>query len=410
MNGNTSLGLETPFDYLTAMLCEQFEVPAALVSFVHGDLAIFRSEVGLGESTLARDVSVSNILVGMGPGAYLVIEDARLHPVLKDHPMVAGYPFIRFFAGTTISNGKGEPVGAVGIMDSNPRPALTPSERASLDRVAAIAGSMLDQTTAQRLQAERLALLNMAEQMSGVGHWRFDVLSGKVTWSDEVYRIHGYAPGEVAPDYQTVLAAYHQEDAAILAEAVQQAVSTGKGYDFRLRLRPAGSEERLVETRATTEKDESGKTVAIFGVFQDVTEIVRSQERLAENEARFRLLSETSTDIIARFDTSGRFLYVSPSVKAVLGRVPEDMLGKDCSGIIPEEDLKVIRATLSTYVQAGPEAPSPRYEYRAIRTDGSLIWLEATPRAIRDETGTVVEFHDHDVTPVSHPAITRVLW
>ena len=400
MNGNASLGLETPFDYLTALLCEQFEVPAALVSFVHGDLAIFRSEVGLGESILPRDVSVSNILVGMGPGAHLVIEDARLHPVLKDHPMVAGHPFIRFFAGTTISNGKGEPVGAVGIMDSKPRPALTPPERASLDRVAAIAGSMLDQTTAQKLQAERLELLNLAEQMSGVGHWRFDVLSGEVTWSDEVYRIHGYEPGEVTPDYQIVMADYHPDDAGVLAEAVQRAIATGEGYDLRLRLQPAGREERLVETKATTEQDESGKTLAMFGVFQDVTEAVRSQERLAESEARFRLLSERSTDIIARFDTSGLFLYVSPSVKAVLGRTPEEMLGKDCSGFILEDDLKVIRATLIAYVQAGPEAPSPRYEYRAIRTDGSLIWLEATPRAIRDDSGTVVEFHDHvrDIT------------
>ena len=99
---------------LVAWSIEQFQVPAALVSFVHGELAIFRSEVGLGESALPRNVSVSNILVGMGPGAHFVVEDARVHPVLKDHPMVAGHPFIRFFAGTTVSNGNGEPVGAVG--------------------------------------------------------------------------------------------------------------------------------------------------------------------------------------------------------------------------------------------------------------------------------------------------------
>ena len=58
-----------------------------------------------------------------------------------------------------------------------------------------------------------------------------------------------------------------------------------------------------------------------------------------EGEARYRLLAETATDIVARFDAKGRFLYVSPSVKAVLGREPEDMLGKDCTGIIHEDDL-----------------------------------------------------------------------
>ncbi len=400
MDKQDSLGLETPFDHLTALLCGQFDVPFGLVSFVHGDLAVFRSEVGLGESALPREVSVSNILVGMGSGAHLVIEDAQAHPVLKDHPMVAGKPFLRFFAGATVSNGNGEAVGAVGVMDSRPRPALTASELATLDHIAAIAGSMFDQTTAQRVQAERLALLKLAEQMSGVGHWRFDVLSGEVTWSDEVYRIHGFEPGAIVPDYELVLAGYHPDDAEVLASAVSQAIATGAGYAFRLRIRPPGREERLVETKAATEQDETGKTVALFGVFQDVTDAVRSQERLVESESLFRLLNETATDIIARFDPAGRFLYVSPAVKTVLGRDPEDMLGKDCSDFIPPDDLKMIRSTLRAYVEAGPEAPTPRYEYRVIRSDGSLAWLEAAPRAVRDSSGTVVEFHDHvrDIT------------
>jgi PAS domain S-box-containing protein len=400
VNQQDSLGLETPFDHLTALLCSRFEAPFGLVSFVHRDLAVFRSEVGLGESSLPRDVSVSNILVGMGPGARLTIEDAQAHPVLKDHPMVAGPPFLRFFAGVTISNSKGEPVGAAGVMDSKPRPALTESEMATLDHIAAIAGSMFDQTTAQRVQAERLALLKLAEQMSGVGHWRFDVLSGEVTWSDEVYRIHGFEPGGVVPDYELVLGAYHPDDAEVLASAVSQATETGAGYAFRLRIQPPGREERLVETKAATEQDETGRTVALFGVFQDVTDAVRSQERLAESESLFRLLNETATDIIARFDPAGRFLYVSPAVQAVLGRNPEDMLGKDCSDFIPEDDLKMIRSTLRAYVEAGPGAPTPRYEYRAIRADGSLAWLEAAPRAVRDAAGTVLEFHDHvrDIT------------
>jgi PAS domain S-box-containing protein len=400
LNRNTSLGLETPFDYLTALLCEQFEVPAALVSFVHGDLAVFRSEVGLGESALPRDVSVSNILVGMGPGAHLVIEDALLHPVLKDHPMVAGYPFMRFFAGATVSNGKGEPVGAVGIMDSKPRPALTPSERASLDRVAAIAGSMLDQTTAQRLQAERLALLNLAEQMSAVGHWRFDVLSGEVTWSDEVYRIHGLAPGEVAPDYDTVLAAYHPDDAGILAEAVRQAVSSGAGYEFRLRIQPAGREERLVETRATTEQDESGRTVAIFGVFQDVTESVRAHDRIAASEARYRLLADNATDIIATYGLDGVFSYVSPAIEVSMGYRPEDLVGQLFWQFIHPDDVDGLRAAFTAYLKAGPGAPSPRVPYRGLRKDGQTVWLEAHPMVIRDARGRPVGFQDvvRDVT------------
>ena len=400
MTRRNSLGLETPFDHLTALLCSRFEVPFGLVSFVHGDLAIFRSEVGLGESALPRSVSVSNILVGMGSGAHLVIEDAALHPVLKDHPMVAGKPFLRFFAGATVSNSKGEPVGAVGVMDSKPRSALTASELATLDRIAAIAGSMFDLTTAQRAQAEQLKLLKLAEQMSGVGNWRYDIETGEVTWSDEVYRIHGYAPREVEPSFEIVMASYHPEDAPVLAEAVSRAIATGEGYDLELRLRTPDLEERLVLTQAATEQDDRGRTVAMFGVFQDVTEAVRSKERLESSEALFRLMSETATDIIARYAPDGTFRYLSPSVEAVLGRTPGEMIGRNCTEFLHPDDLPQICDGLAACVAAGPGGKPPRLEYRAIKHDGSVVWLEASPRTVFDPNGGLLEFHDHvrDIT------------
>jgi len=395
-----SVALETPFDHLTALLCGQFEVPFALVSFVHGDLAVFRSEVGLGESALPRDVSVSNILVGMGPGAHLVIEDAALDPVLKDHPMVTGKPFLRFFAGATISNGRGEPVGAVGVMDSRPRPALTASELATLDHVAAIAGTMFDQTTTQRVQAERLALLELAEQMSGIGHWRFDVLSGDVTWSDEVYRIHGFEPGEVVPDYELVLAGYHPADAEVLASAVSRAIATGAGYALQLRIQPPGREERLVETKAATELDETGRTVALFGVFQDVTESVRAHDRTAASEARYRLLADNATDIIATYGLDGVFEYVSPSIEGAMGYRPEELVGRSFWEFMHTDDVEGLRAAFTAYLKAGPGASSPRVPYRGVRKDGQLVWLEAHPMVIRDARGRPVGFQDvvRDVT------------
>ncbi|MDO9076829.1 MAG: ATP-binding protein [Brevundimonas sp.] len=400
MAQRNSVALETPFDHLTALLCGQFEVPFALVSFVHGDLAVFRSEVGLGESALPRDVSVSNILVGMGPGAHLVIEDAALDPVLKDHPMVTGKPFLRFFAGATISNGRGEPVGAVGVMDSRPRPALTASELATLDHVAAIAGTMFDQTTTQRVQAERLALLELAEQMSGIGHWRFDVLSGDVTWSDEVYRIHGFEPGEVVPDYELVLAGYHPADAEVLASAVSRAIATGAGYALQLRIQPPGREERLVETKAATELDETGRTVALFGVFQDVTESVRAHDRTAASEARYRLLADNATDIIATYGLDGVFEYVSPSIEGAMGYRPEELVGRSFWEFMHTDDVEGLRAAFTAYLKAGPGASSPRVPYRGVRKDGQLVWLEAHPMVIRDARGRPVGFQDvvRDVT------------
>jgi len=393
--------LPTPFDRVTALVCAALDVPFGLVSVLEDDKALFRSEIGLGQSSVPRDISVSAKLVAMGPDATITILDALKDPELCGHPWVTGGPRIRFFVGATICDAAGTPIGAVGAMDVVPRDRPTPSQMALLRHAAQLAGDLFDQITARRAQAEQLSLLVLAEEMAGLGRWRFDLVSGTVVWSDQVYRIHGRDRATFDPNYADVLSDYHPEDREILAACVERAIATGQGYNLDLRLICATRGERLVTTRARTERDEAGRTAAVFGVFQDITETVRAEERLNDSEALFRMMSETATDIIARYRPDGTILYLSPSVETILGYRPEQMVGHRCREFIPPEDIAAIDAVMLSYFRAGPGATPPRYEYRAIRADGTTVWLEASPRAVWDEAGrTVLELHDHlrDVT------------
>ena len=393
--------LPTPFDRLTAVACAALDMPFGLVSVLEDDQAVFRSEIGTGQRALPRHVSVSARLAAMGPDATLVVPDALEHPELCQHPWVTGEPRIRFFAGATICDAAGSPIGAIAAMDTVPHDPPTPSQMTMLRHLARLAGELYDQVQVQRKQFEQMTLLEMAEEMAGLGRWRFDLVTRKVDWSEAVYRIHGREREAFDPSYADVLSDYHPEDREILAAHVERAVTTGEGYDLELRLVSATRGERRVITRAGTEIGEDGRPIALFGVFQDVTDIVRTQERLERSEALFREMSETATDIIARYAPDGTFLYLSPSVETIMGYRPEEMIGRRCAEFIPPEDTARVEAIVQAYLKAGPGATAPRYEYRANRKDGTTIWLEASPRAMWDETGRkVIEFHDHvrDIT------------
>lgn len=388
------------FDRLTELAAALFDAPIALVTALDDERQWFRSNRGYRADQTTAEESFCRHMVGSEAGTTLVVEDATLDLRFADNRLVT-QEGVRFYAGAVITTADGGQDGAVCVIDTVPRAAPTEAQMESLKLLARLAGQEIDHARLLRRQAKHTAMLEMAEELAGLGRWRFDLVTGKVDWSDEVYRIHGRDRATFDPDFAGVLADYHTEDREILSACVERAIATGQGYNLDLRLSLAERGERRVTTRARTDIDETGKPVALYGVVQDVTEMVRAQERTERSEALFRIMSETATDIVARYGPDGTFLYLSPSIEAVLGYRPEEMVGRRCAEFVPPDEAIRTQAITTAYVKAGPGATTPRYEYRAIRADGTIVWLEAAPRAVWDETGCrVIEFHDHvrDIT------------
>lgn len=382
------------FDRLAALACSIFDAPAAMMSLFRGDETQFRCSEALQVMTVDRAASVSHAIAALGGDGLIVVEDAPNDPDFRNHPLVTGPDAVRFYAGASITGANGEVVGAFGVIDRKPRARPSDTALSQLSLLAVMAKGVLDDARNAQVLADQLEGLSLAEAMAGVGHWHFDAIKHIVTWSDQVFRIHGLEPGSVDPTLHDFEGQYHPDDWKKGRDLVRQAVVSGEGYEVDLRLYREG-EERVTRTRTRCERDATGAVTAVFGVFQDITETVRNQERIADSEAQFRLLSETATDVISRYSSEGRFLYLSPSVVTVLGHKPEDMVGRLCTDFIVPEDVPMIMAKFEDYFAAGPGAEPPRYEYRGIRADGSTVWLEASPRAVWDEAGGVVELHDH---------------
>jgi len=388
-------GLEGPLDRLTALACTLFDMPHGMISVVHGDQTLFRANVGLNQNAMARDQTASGILVGMGPGAVLVVRDSHLHPTLKDHPMVTGHPGIRFFAGTTISDSRGKAIGAVGVMDVKPHPDFDERRLEGLAEIGRLAAEFLEQAELARRQTERLELLRLAEEMAGVGQWRLDAETMTVTWSDEVYRIYGVERGAFDPSYDDAVSFYHPDDRGPLMKAIAHGLETGEGYKHRMRLIRRDGAERLVLTHADTERAPDGKVTAMFGVFQDVTEQEQIHDAVAASERAFRTLAERTSDIIAVFALDGTFRYVSPAITRLMGWEPEDLIGRKTWDVIHPDDHAQVKQAYADFFAAGPAGPSPQLRYRGLHRDGSYRWLDAHPSILWDAEGRPVEVQDN---------------
>ncbi|WP_299571570.1 GAF domain-containing protein [uncultured Williamsia sp.] len=111
------------YDRIAQMAVDALDVPSAGVSLVSDEKQWFCSAAGLsGELAETRTVSLDRSLCqhAVSAGTPLIIEDARLHPTLSDHPIVADGTVVAY-AGIPLTDSQGHTIGTLCAWDGKPR-------------------------------------------------------------------------------------------------------------------------------------------------------------------------------------------------------------------------------------------------------------------------------------------------
>ncbi len=116
-------------------------------------------------------------------------------------------------------------------------------------------------------------------------------------------------------------------------------------------------------------------------------ERIRMQKALLESESQFRLLAENASDMISRLSVNGDILYVSPACETMLGYKPEELIGKPSFEIVHPEDVPLVKSIFNGHSKES----TLTIAYRAVKKNGSLIWLESSARAILDRKSEIIE-------------------
>jgi len=160
--------------------------------------------------------------------------------------------------------------------------------------------------------AGKMRLMELAESAAHVGHWRLDTSTGTITWSREVFRIHGIA-GDVPPPLDAAIKAYHVDDRARVSEQIEKAIRDNHGFAFSARIVRPDGDVRHVFSRGEVDGCADDSNYGLFGIIQDITAQVAHEAALdaarvrAENEAtQARVMAETDqlTGIANRRRTS----------------------------------------------------------------------------------------------------------
>ena len=131
--------------------------------------------------------------------------------------------------------------------------------------------------------------LRLAIEASGLGHWDYEIASGRVSWSPHLEAMHGLAPGTFEGTFEAFLSEIHEEDRDEVTRAINRSIRGEREHRIGYRFRHRDGDLRRVEGRGKLCLDEGGRPVRLIGVCMDVTERDRAEE---ESRVAARLKDE----------------------------------------------------------------------------------------------------------------------
>jgi PAS domain S-box-containing protein len=218
--------------------------------------------------------------------------------------------------------------------------------------------------------------LAVAQQITHIGSWEWDVATNDVRWSDELYRIYGYEPRSRAITFDFFLSRLHPEDRDRVRSEVGEAIARGARFAYPERIvRPDGS-MRYLDTVGEALRADDGRVVGLIGTCRDVTEdrardeVIRLQSDIVHNmQIALGVWEMTDPDDV----TTLRLVSYNPAAEGAARRSLEGCVGKAFREIFPygtngEVEALLLEVARTRRVQGKfvERANNPKHASRAI--------------------------------------------
>ncbi len=125
---------------------------------------------------------------------------------------------------------------------------------------------------------ESIATLNEAQSIAHIGSWRYSLSSGKLTWSDELYRIYGVSPELFTPSVENLINLIHPDDQSAMPAWIDScAAGHAPGALVFRCIRPDGT-IHYIEGQGKLTLHADGNPGYLSGTAQDITERKQAEE------------------------------------------------------------------------------------------------------------------------------------
>ena len=272
------------------------------------------------------------------------------------------------------------------------------------------------------------ARVHLAYVAANAGAWEWDLLTDKVHWSDELWKLYGLTENSCEPSYEAWQRTIHPDDRAPVHQNLMEAVRDARDLAVEWRVREDSVPQRWLMACGKPLRYDSGRVVSYVGIVMDITtrksaelelrrhtegldalvaertaelergnallaiEVKnrkRTEEVLRESEARYRALFEHSMDAIFLSKSDGVISGANSAACAMFGMTEEELCRAGRAGIMDHSD-----PALQGAVKDRALSGKVRCEVRCLRKEGTTFPAEISSVVFDDSGGSFAIVRD----------------
>lgn len=243
-------------------------------------------------------------------------------------------------------------------------------------------------TTINRPLETNSISLDEAQELVHIGSWQWNVASGDIVWSDELYRIYGLQPKEGSVEFDEFMQLIYPDDREKVSNIINEAYQTQQSFDFEHRIVLPNKKIRILHGKGKVITDDSGQVVRMVGTSQDITERKKADLALHKSNERFNAVTAATSDVVYDLDLKNGTIWFNDALYSEY-KYPRDNAPYTQKWRLEQmlpADRKKVEASLSKLLRGKEKTWTSEYRFK--KHDGTYIDIRDRAYVLRDAQGT----------------------
>ena len=235
------------------------------------------------------------------------------------------------------------------------------------------------------LQESQLLFENV-QTLAHIGSWAYFPETDRTIWSKEVFKITGYPSQKGTPTYEEYLNCIPENERGNFIEATQEALKTGKPYQFEHQIIQQDGSLKWVASQGQGLIGPDGRVEKLFGAIQDINERKIAEEEMLESQQRLKFHLMQSPLGYIEWDLNFNVVEWNPACERIFGFKKEEILGT-LPAIVPEHLVQDVGAIFVALMKGEGGMHSINEN---ITKQGNKIICEWANTSVRSSSGEIV--------------------